>query len=174
MCRIYRTPTQKFKMGLSTHDRCARCSASKADFSHLAWLCPQVHTYWCEVCAIISEIVSSQVSPDPLLCLLGFVKFHPDATRRLTAMLLVLARRRVSMCWGRRLAPKATLWVEDTSRCQTLLTEFWDLLPTKYRPHDIWGPLVSYLSRQPSTPPTPSAPGGYLDCHGYVKCQHTV
>lgn len=113
----------------------------------------------------IYEITSSPISPDPLLCLLGFVKHCPDASLRLTAMLLVLARCRVSMCWGRRPAPRVALWLEDASPCQTLLSEFWYLLSARPRPIDIWGPLVSYLLNHDSQHPTsspvpPRRPGG--------------
>ncbi|KAJ1205245.1 hypothetical protein NDU88_000680 [Pleurodeles waltl] len=69
----------------------------------------------------------------------------PPAQRKLVGMLLLLAKRRVAICWGRGRPPGVTDWLRDAVYCLEQLETFWELAPEGSRPRDIWAPLREYL-----------------------------
>ncbi|KAJ1128267.1 hypothetical protein NDU88_006646 [Pleurodeles waltl] len=143
--RLYYTPRSLCAMGLRADDICVRCRAPAADFLHLAWACPELYVYWKTVFCEISEMIGQEISPSPVMALLGEMSGVQTAMRHLAGMMLLLAKRRVSICWGRIRSPRASDWLRDAAYCQEQLTNYWELMLAGSRPRDIWAPLRSYL-----------------------------
>lgn len=66
-------------------------------------------------------MVEIRIECTPLIGLLGYVKGVPPGSRKLVAMLLLLAKGRMAMVWGRRLAPKEKDWLQDAAYCSEQL-----------------------------------------------------
>lgn len=90
--------------------------------------------------------------------LLGYVEQIEVAGRKLTAMMLVLARRWLAIHWGAPRGPRSSDWLQDITYCQENLSLYWDLMPSASRPKDIWGPFGEWLCRQ--KPPDGAADDG--------------
>ncbi|KAJ1185339.1 hypothetical protein NDU88_002132 [Pleurodeles waltl] len=88
--------------------------------------------------------------PSPLLGLLGYVRDTPLSSRRLHALLLLFAKRRVAIHWGRRRVPAVRDWLADVTYGHTQLITFWELLPAASRPRDIWDPFVGWAREHQS------------------------
>lgn len=106
---------------------------------------PTLETYWSNIFKTISDILMISIQPTALLGLLGYVKKIPMGVRKLIAMLLLLAKRRIAMTWGRLRPPLLKDWITDVTFCQEQLAAFWELMQVASRPKDIWGPFVNWL-----------------------------
>ncbi|KAJ1163451.1 hypothetical protein NDU88_003909 [Pleurodeles waltl] len=82
------------------------------------------------------------------IALLGYMDEVQGPHRRLVGLLMLLAKRRVAMCWGRGRAPRRSDWLRDAAFCHDQLLVFWELMPEGSRPKDIWAPLNEYLATQ--------------------------
>ncbi|KAJ1104726.1 hypothetical protein NDU88_002135 [Pleurodeles waltl] len=142
--RFYRTPISLKRMGLRETDECWRCGSASASFIHIAWSCPRLEGYWSQVFVLVNQIVGRSDVPSPLLGLLGYVRDTPPPSRKLHALLLLFAKRRVAIHWGRRRVPAVRDWLADVTYGHTQLTTFWELLPAASRPRDIWDPFASW------------------------------
>lgn len=74
--------------------------------------------------------------------------------RKLLAMLVLLAKRRIAM--AQVISPPPPLlkdWITDVTFCQEQLAAFWELMPIACRPKDIWGPFVNWLQTLHSDTP---------------------
>ncbi|KAJ1097830.1 hypothetical protein NDU88_002946 [Pleurodeles waltl] len=140
--RFYRTPISLKRMGLRETDECWRCGSALASFLHIAWSCPRLKDYWSQVFISVNQIVGRLDIPSPLLGLLGYGRLH--------ALLLLFAKRRVAIHWGRRRVPAVGNWLADVTYGHTQLTTFWELMPAASRPRDIWDPFVSWAREQRS------------------------
>lgn len=68
---------------------------------HLAWECPEVQQYWNDIVTRVRIGVGILVEAKPEHCLLGLVP-QPKKQKmanRLLQLTLVLAKRRVAICW---------------------------------------------------------------------------
>lgn len=115
---------------------------------HVAWDCPLIFKYWEEVSLTIRDITGHPLDCSPKVMLLGYVEHTKMEVRRLTAMLLVLAKRRLAIHWGSPRGPTIKAWLQDAAFCQEQLSNYWDLMPTASRRKDIWDPLVTWLRLQ--------------------------
>lgn len=115
------------------------------DFAHMTWTCAIIHAYWTEVFRHISVMVDHVINPCPRLVLLGYVKPLKQAIRRFTAMALLLAKRQISLNWGRSTRPTTRSWLTDLQTCNRASEDYATLLPVTSRPKDIWQPLKDYL-----------------------------
>lgn len=149
--RLYRTPLQLFKIKLRENSNCWKCNCEGAAFLHIAWDCLAIQDYWSEISNIIHAVTGQPVVLSPLVMLLGYVELTCSEFRRLTAMMIVLARRRLAMHWGATRGPRIKDWLQDITYCQEQLTLYWDLQPTASRPKDIWGPFITWLKARNSS-----------------------
>lgn len=85
-----------------------------------------------------------RVTDTPMVGLLGYVKEVPPTRRKLVALLLILAKRRVAMVWGGHRIPREWVWL-DAEYCSDQLSHYWDMMPPKSRLKDIWAHLHNYL-----------------------------
>ncbi|KAJ1162423.1 hypothetical protein NDU88_002891 [Pleurodeles waltl] len=145
---LYYTPKKLHSMGLLADTCCARCGALDAGFFHLAWECAEVYKFWEEIRRSIVEMIEVEVPLSPKIALLGYMDEVQGPHRRLVGLLMLLAKRRVAMCWGRGRAPRRSDWLRDAAFCHDQLLVFWELMPEGSRPKDIWAPLNEYLATQ--------------------------
>ncbi|KAJ1164726.1 hypothetical protein NDU88_005160 [Pleurodeles waltl] len=148
--RFYRTPISLKRMGLRETDECWRCGSASASFLHIAWSCPRLKGYWSQVFVSVNQIVGRSDVPSPLLGLLGYVRDTPPTERRLHALLLLFAKRRVAIHLGRQRVPAVRDWLADVTYGHTQLTTFWELMPAAARPRDIWDPFVCWAREHQS------------------------
>ncbi|KAJ1158094.1 hypothetical protein NDU88_010788 [Pleurodeles waltl] len=144
--RLYYTPKRLHSMGLLADACCARCGTQDAGFLHLAWECAEVYNFWEEVWRSIAEMIELELPLSPKIALLGYMDEIQGPHRRLVGLLMLLAKRRVAMCWGQRRAPRRSEWLRDAAFCHDQLSVFWELMPEGSRPKDIWAPLNEYLA----------------------------
>lgn len=144
--RIYRTPIQLHRMGLQTNSNCWKCDSPDAGFLHVAWHCPSIASYWSTTLGHISDITGLNIPHTPLSALLGILDNVLPKQSKLAGILLALAKRQVAIHWGSTQPPRVRDWVTNTSYCQTQLTYYWELQPSKQRPKDIWGPCITWLA----------------------------
>lgn len=142
--RVHYTPVRLFRYGLRDTDKCDRCPLTGADFLHVAWDCPLVASFWVQVFQDLTDITGLSLDPDPVLALLGYTKPLPKAVRKLVAMGLVLAKRRVAIRWMRGPAPKISDWHKDMLFCHTQTETYSELLPPASRPKSFWSLYVHY------------------------------
>ena len=84
-------------------------------------------------------------TPHPKLALLGYVHDLPLRVRHYTALELLLAKRRIAICWEGRSIPNKKDWIQDMITYHTRVSDYADLIPIISRPMNIWAPLISYL-----------------------------
>lgn len=146
--RFYHTAEFLHKLHSRDDSSCWKCKREAATFMHIAWYCPKVSVFWSEVHGIIREVTGHPLQPAPLVALLGYVEEVPPAHRRLTAMMLLLAKRRIAIYWGVPRKTRISEWLSDIAFCQEHLTHFWELMPTSSRPKDIWSPFLTWLKER--------------------------
>lgn len=144
--RLYRTPPHLHRMGLYNDTSCWRCGIQNATFTHLAWEYQPIAKYWQEVLKHIGNITDIELHHSPLVALLGYVLEVPLSRRKLTAMLLLLAKRQVAIHWKKMNPPTIAEWIGAATYCKDQLTHYWELMPTRSRPKDIWGHFALWLS----------------------------
>lgn len=99
--RVYHTPERLHRFGLRDTPACEQCATQTADFYHLAWSCPEIFTYCEAIFRVLGKITEQVVTPDPTIALLCYTKQISKNVRILVDMGLLLAKRRVAMCWSR-------------------------------------------------------------------------
>ena len=65
----------------------------------MAWSCALEQEYWTRVLTVLQQLAEEMIDWSPLVVLLGYVKELPKQCRRLVAMGLVVAKRRLAMWW---------------------------------------------------------------------------
>lgn len=139
------TPAKLHSFGLRESNKCQRCNASGADFLHMSWACPQLQIYWRDVTNTLTEMLSEQIPTTPLVCILGIRKLKYARRRKFLAVALLLAKRRIAICWGSKRPPRLKDWITDMTYCKTMLETYAEDIPQASRPRDVWEPLVQYL-----------------------------
>lgn len=150
--QYYRTPVQLFRMGLRPTAECWKCHTDHASFLHMVWNCPQIAAFWSDVFVTISNILTIDIQPTAKVGLLGYVKEVPVGVCKLLAMLLLLAKRRIAMTWGRSRLPLFKDWITDITFCQEQLVAFWELMPVASRSKGIWRRFVAWLQSTTDEP----------------------
>ena len=123
LLRVHYTPVRLFRMGRASDPLCGRCRAAQGDLIHLLWRCPKLHRYWMEVPATLNSVFQTNVSLDPLCCLLGALEgvIEVEATRVAFARALFQARKLILIHWKSREHPSVRTWVQHVGK--TLLME---------------------------------------------------
>lgn len=143
--RYYRTPSQLSRMELRPDSRCWRCGYTPATFLHMSRSCPLIAEYWIAVFDKIHDILGTPNEPHPIIGLLGYVKDTKAMHRKLHALLLLMAKRRVSIHWGEKKVPTIKAWITDVTFCHTQLSTFWELMPAASKLKDKWEPFLDWL-----------------------------
>ena len=144
---MYYTPDKLHKYGLRDTSSCPRCGLEGAGFAHISWFCHDIQQLWLSASKALTDTTDVMLESSPLPMLLGYVREIPKPCRRLIAVGLVLARRRIAMRWMQRLLPVLSDWRTDMIYCNTHSDNYRDLMPVTSRSTDIWGPFRAYLIR---------------------------
>lgn len=94
---------------------------------------------------VLPKMLGCDLPEEPLVALLGFDKLISKGVRKLTAIGLLLAKRRVAMRWMRGPLPTIAEWKTDLAYCSTQSETYNELMPVRCTPKDIWGPYRQYL-----------------------------
>lgn len=80
----------------------------EATLSHSYALCPRLQEYWCDVFHFFSMILEVQITPDPILIILGvsgeLMKLNV-AQQRLLSYGVVTAKKLILLYWKKKGAP---------------------------------------------------------------------
>ena len=139
--RMYYTPLRLHKLGLRGDSYCQRCGEGEAGFLHLAWSCPPIYSYWSQVLEVMHRMIGEDIDWSPLIVLLGCVMDLPRHCRRLVALGLVVAKRRLAMRWMRGPIPTLREWQTDMLYCNTQTDTYREMMPIHGAPKDFWGPI---------------------------------
>ncbi|KAJ1117027.1 hypothetical protein NDU88_005228 [Pleurodeles waltl] len=132
---------------LRFHDRFNRCAVWGADFLHLAWGCRVLVSFWVDVLNALEEMVGLTLPRSPVFALLDYIMEIPPENRKLVGLLLLLAKRRAAMRWGRVLAPRFRDWLRDTVYCQEQFAVYWELMTPDASSRHVGSPLRTFLER---------------------------
>lgn len=147
--RVYYTPVFLHKIRADIPDSCPKCALPAADFAHMTWTCTHICKFWGEVARVLISMIEQPLQLSPQLALMGYVKPLGRGIRRFTAIALLLAKRQISLHWGKSQLPTLRSWLYDLQYCSTASEDYASLLPISSRPRDVWQPLKSYLQRFP-------------------------
>lgn len=95
--RAYITPKHSHKIDPNRPHCCKKCSAPQADFIHLAWTCPNIHTFWTQIRTIIGQMTQLTLTPLPEIALLGYTVNFPPKLRKFTTICFLLAKRELAL-----------------------------------------------------------------------------
>lgn len=152
--RAYVTPSFAHKIDSTKSHCCGKCKAPHADFIHMTWTCPNLHTFWMKVHDTVGQMIQLTLNPLPEIALLGYTVNFPAKVRRFVALCFLLAKREIALHWGLRRAPTSNAWMQSLTYCNTQSEVYATTLPRSSRPKDIWGPLKQYLTNtQPTISP---------------------
>lgn len=140
------------KFGLRTDNRCQRYQRPGADFVPIAWACPELEIYWRQVTEALSQMLTDNVPNTPLACLLGIHKIKQVRRRKLLAVALLLAKRRVAIKWDSKRPPRFKNWMSDILYYKESMGTYQECLPMASRPKDFWQPLVAYMQAGQESP----------------------
>lgn len=146
--RVYYTPERLHRYGMREDSACDRCHFPVADLMHLAWTCPGIANFWDKVFRELSSIIDCELLPAPAAALLGYTKPMPKATRKLIDMGLLMAKRRVAICWMRGPLPTLKQWSHYLLYCCTQSENFSELLPPQSRLKNFWGLYTAYMLKK--------------------------
>ena len=123
----------------------------EANLLHSFALCPKVQEYWIEIFRTLSDVLDTQIDPDPLLIILGVSDPISNLTRPQKHLLsygLITAKKLILTHWKKEEAPVFKHWLNELT--STLhLERIRYLLKNREAQFDkIWLPLVRYLSRR--------------------------
>lgn len=147
--RVYLAPLHLSHIHDGMSSNCPKCQSPGADFAHMTWNCTKLQPYWKEIARLLSLMIEHQLQLTPLLALMGYVKPLGGNVRRFTAMALLIAKRQISLTWGKPNPPTVQGWLRDLQYCNTASDDYASLLPISSRPRDIWQPLKDYIQQFP-------------------------
>lgn len=115
----------------------------------MTWSCTKIQQYRKEIACLLTLMLEQQLHLTPLLALLGYVKPLAKKIRRFTVMTLLLAKRQISLNWGKPTPPTVNEWLRDLQYCNVASDDYALLLPIASKPRDIWHPLRDYIRQFP-------------------------
>ena len=130
--RIYFTPVRQARTDPSRPHQCLKCRAEHAGFIHLAWTCPPVASYSIEVMNVLSKMLNIEIHPRVELALMGYVKDFLPPHRKFLALTRLLAKRRVTIHWGKGPSLKTMQWLQDMAYCKETLDAYWECMPPSH------------------------------------------
>ena len=104
-----------------------------------------IQSYWTQVLDVLGKVGVGVVVWSPFVALLRYVKDIPKPYRRLIAIGLVIAKRRLAMRWIKGPCPTLQEWQSDMLYCSTQLDNYMEMMPIHRAPRDIWGPYRLHL-----------------------------
>lgn len=143
--RVYYTPERLFQYRLRDTADCERCRAGMTGFMHVAWFCPKIAEFWEKIIHTLNKITGLSLTPDPMLALLGYTRELRKGVRRLIAMGLLLAKRRIVMRWARWPVTSVADWSKDMLYCNMQSELYSELLPPQNHPKCFWGLYEQYF-----------------------------
>lgn len=146
--RFFRTPLKTFLSKSSVCDKCWRGCGFVGDQTHIFWDCVYIQQYWMDVKNIIQNILSVNLPMDPLIFLLDI---FPDGfsyeQHFLLHLLLMTARKMITIHWLKPETPTAAQWLLKTRHVYTMerITAQLQLkVPTFEKK---WRLIINYLER---------------------------
>lgn len=117
---IYISPYIYSKYTAGVSPNCPKCKSHAGTRLHCLWEYNTIQVFWRAICANISIAIGQQVSPNPLLCLLGnvpnFLKQHEEVIQSL----LMLARKAIMVKWVGDDPPSVLMWKSLISEVMAL------------------------------------------------------
>lgn len=132
---------------------CEECNQADADLSYSYVLCPKLQDLWAAIFLFYSSVFRVQLTPDPLLVILGASetsKNLQNAQHHPLSYGLLCAKKLIILLWKRKDVPTFKAWI-------TLLTDTLHLERIRYILSDrleefekIWRPMISFMERMDS------------------------
>lgn len=83
------------------------------DQTHIFWDCPTIHSFWKDIKGILENLLKVNISFDSQTFLL---EIFPDNLSQdqafLLHLLLMMARKRITICWLKPEPPTVTQWTQ--------------------------------------------------------------
>lgn len=112
-CR-YTTPATLHQLRLRPNDLCWKGCHQRADYIYCWWQCPIIHSFWSDICEIISEMTSCTLQNSPLTVLLHIWLDEevPASQVYIISILLAQARLEISSKWKLNKPPNLKSWYD--------------------------------------------------------------
>lgn len=147
--RLHYSKERLHKIYPEVSPTCDRCLSADGTLLHSFVECPRVRIYWINIFKSVSEILQTQLEPDPFIVILGV----SDDTMKLTnaqqcflSYSLITARRLLLMHWKKKETPSTKMWLSDltnTLHLERIRYAHTDRLPYFEK---VWSPLIQYLA----------------------------
>ena len=125
---------------------CDRCRGAEGSLSHLFWLCPHLHKFWCDVFQWLSLVYNLDIAPDPELALFGCsenaVRYSPEIQQ---ALMLGMVASKKMILLDSLTPPCFRKWINKMSGIIRMERIRFHNSKAQNRFLNIWGPFINYL-----------------------------
>ena len=120
--RFFKTPLIISKFDKTKTNLCWRQCGQIGDFTHIFWDCPKLKLYWEGIRAELSKILQIHITNDPLVFVLGVLPcdFLCKEKRYLLKVLIMVAKKMITVSWCKPLPPTVDKWKERLLRVYTM------------------------------------------------------
>ena len=145
--RFFKTPFIISKFDKTKTNLCWRQCGQIGDHTHIFWDCPKLKMYWEGIQAEIYNILQTNIRNDPLVFVLGVLPcdFLCKEKMYLFKVIIMVARKMITMSWCKPLPPTVDQWKERLLRVYTMekITAKLNLDMALFKRR--WTPLITYF-----------------------------
>lgn len=161
-CKIlHRTHWTKFRLSQiypTVTPDCDRCHQTPATHLHMFWSCPTLQQYWTRIFTILSHTLQTPLQPEPLIALFGITSNAVQLSKvksDFLAFLVLLAKRRILLCWKSPLPPSYEGWIKDVLHFSKLEKIKFSIRGSLTNFFKIWQPFLDHIQtlRSRNIPP---------------------
>uniref|UniRef100_A0A3B4X6P7 Reverse transcriptase zinc-binding domain-containing protein n=1 Tax=Seriola lalandi dorsalis TaxID=1841481 RepID=A0A3B4X6P7_SERLL len=78
------------RLGLRNDDTCWRCNKGRGTLFHMLYECEMVHNFWLEIITCINNILETDLSVNPAICILGMLPLEVNLSSKVYCHGLIL------------------------------------------------------------------------------------
>ena len=145
--RTYYTPHRLHKIYNNDSPNCQRCKVSDGDLLHMLWTCPCLEEFWKYIVTTTSEIVGSEIIPDPRIWILGDIQGLSLTQHKKYFILLAgtAGKKCILQNWKAENSPSQRHWLNELTSYCTPEKILYNVRRNPATFEKIWGPFISLL-----------------------------
>ena len=144
--RSYWTPSKMARLGLREDRNCWRCNKEIGTLLHMLYECEMVHDFWSTVIRHVNDIMETNFTMNPALCVLGILNVPLSSQKNAWVTLaLITGCRIVLRHWKSKERITIKEWKDEIARVASFEQLIHKINNSLHVFQKVWDPYIRYI-----------------------------
>ena len=131
------------RLGLREESSCWRCNKERGTLLHMLYECEMVHDFWSTVVRYINNIMETNFTVNPALCVLGIMNVKlPSQKRAWVKLAIITGCRIVLRHWKSRQRINIKEWRDEIAKVASFEQLIHKINNSLHNFQKVWGPYI--------------------------------